>query len=158
MHQFIMGQKKSFKWHSNRWHLKEFVWDDHIKVKFILLVEETKLTYFLQFVSLLQVYINIIPVTGIISRLFWIENKELEKIWTPSKFPKTSSKAQRGSVTMSMFCFTIFNFTGYNIKTSSLYPLNQHLRKGCVITKMTKGRMILFHWSWKSFCFLTPCF
>lgn len=88
------------------------------------LVEETELTYFYQFMSLLQVYINIVPVTAIISRLFWIENKDLVKIWTPSKVPKTSSKAQRGSVTISVFCFTIFNFTGYNIKNSPLNPLN----------------------------------
>lgn len=65
--------------------LKEFLGNNHVKVKFIPLVPDAKLTYFSQFVSLLQIYIIIIPVTAIISRLFWIENKELAKIWTPSK-------------------------------------------------------------------------
>lgn len=73
-------------------HLKEFLGNDHVKVKFIPPVPDAKLTYFSQFVSLLQVYIIIIPVTAIISRLFWIENKELAKIWTPSKDQLKSSK------------------------------------------------------------------
>lgn len=68
---------------------------DHIKVKFILLVGETKVIYFHQFVSLLLVYINMIPVTGIISRLFWIEN-EISKNLDSFQVSKYQLKSSEG--------------------------------------------------------------